>query len=51
MSGGIISYCDIKAREEPPPCRSFVPPTATIEGFNFSDAESRRQAGEKGLIR
>ena len=30
---------------------SFVPPTATIEGFKFSDAASRRQAGEKGLLR
>ncbi len=30
---------------------SFVPPTATIEGFKFEDAASKEQAGQKGLIR
>jgi len=30
---------------------SFVPPTATIVGFTFSDIDSRRRAQEKGLIR
>ncbi|HEV3028229.1 MAG TPA: hypothetical protein VG457_11690 [Planctomycetota bacterium] len=30
---------------------SFVPPGATIEGFSFEDAVSRRDAKEKGLIR
>jgi NitT/TauT family transport system substrate-binding protein len=30
---------------------SFVPPTATIEGFKFEDPESKARAAEKGLIR
>jgi len=30
---------------------SFVPPTATIRGFEFEDAASHRSAQEKGLIR
>ena len=30
---------------------SFVPPTATIEGFKFEDAASKAAAAEKGLIR
>jgi NitT/TauT family transport system substrate-binding protein len=30
---------------------SFVPPTATIEGFRFEDAASKEAAGKKGLIR
>jgi NitT/TauT family transport system substrate-binding protein len=35
------NYCD----------PSFVPPGATIEGIKFEDAEFRRDAKEKGLIR
>jgi len=30
---------------------SFVPPTTSIEGFTFEDAESKEQAAQKGLIR
>ena len=30
---------------------SFVPPTATIEGFKFQDAASTNAAKEKGLIK
>ena len=30
---------------------SFVPPTATIQGFKFEDAPSKAAAAEKGLIR
>jgi NitT/TauT family transport system substrate-binding protein len=30
---------------------SFVPPTATIEGFKFEDAASKAAASERGLIR
>jgi len=30
---------------------SFVPPTATIEGFKFEDAASKSQAKERGQIR
>lgn len=38
---GFEDYCD----------PSFVPPTATIEGFKFADDVSTRAARDKGLIR
>ena len=34
-------YCDA----------SFVPPGATVEGFNFEDADSKGKAKERGVIR
>jgi NitT/TauT family transport system substrate-binding protein len=46
-SGILLKKLDFLEYADP----SFVPPTATIEGFKFEDAASKAAASEKGLIR
>jgi NitT/TauT family transport system substrate-binding protein len=46
-SGILVKKLDFLQYADP----SFVPPTATIEGFKFEDAASKAAAAEKGLIR
>jgi len=46
-SGILLKRLDFLEYADP----SFVPPTATIEGFTFEDAASKAAASEKGLIR
>jgi len=46
-SGILLKKLDFLEYADP----SFVPPTATIEGFKFEDAESKAAADKKGLIR
>ena len=46
-SGILLKRLDFLEYADP----SFVPPTATIEGFKFEDAASKAAADQKGLIR